>query len=77
MASKPALLSETTKDRYIIMSPEGGTYIVFVCVPARREASAAHLSDHLKKKLFRYLHNFFFYMSMVSIAWLVLIFSNF
>ena len=35
------------------------------------------LSDHLKKKLFRYLHNFFLDMSMVSIAWLVLIFSNF
>ena len=68
------------------MSPEGGTYSFCSCSRAAwcvmRDAWGVRrpqltLSDHLKKKLFRYLHNFFFYLSMVSIAWLVLIFSNF
>ena len=75
------------------MSPEGGTYSFCSCSRAAwgvmrdawcvmRDAWGVRrpqltLSDHLKKKLFRYLHNFFFYMSMVSIARLVLIFSNF
>ena len=72
----------------LLLCPPKGGHIVFVRVHARRDAWCVMrdawgvrrpqltLSDHLKKKLFRYLHNFF-YMSMVSIARLVLIFSNF
>ena len=59
------------------MSPEGGTYS-FVRVPARRDAWGERrdawgvrrpqltLSDHLRKKLFRYLHNFFLHIYGVN-----------
>ena len=57
------------------MSPKGGTYSFCLCSRAawcvRRPQLT--LSDHLKKKLFRYLHKFFF----ACLWWLVLIFSNF
>ena len=43
----------------------------------RREASAAHLVRSFKEKVIEISSKKIFYMSMVSIAWLLLIFSNF
>ena len=57
--------------------PERGTYSFCSCFPRGVRRPQLTLSDHLKKKLFRYLQKKKFYMSMVSIAWLVLIFRNF
>ena len=86
------ILSNVRTDlNFTLLCPPKGGHIVFVRVNARREAwgvrreawgvrreaSAAHLVRSFKEKVIEISSQNFFYMSMVSIAWLLLIFSNF